>query len=66
MTTAAIIREARDWLLDCGAPPDLVQEASDRGIMAEVSRQYVGGWEQFLSDGGHETPTWVEPLVVFG
>lgn len=64
--TPQVILDARNWLLDCGAPPDLVEDATDRAIMAEVGRQYVGGWEQFMSDGAYPEVTFVEPLLSFG
>jgi hypothetical protein len=43
--------DARYWLLDCGADPDLVDEATDLDIYREVKRRYEGGWGQFLRDG---------------
>lgn len=63
--TQQVLTDARNWLLDCGAPPDLVKQASDRGIMAEVTRQYVGGWNAFMEDGCYEDPP-ITPLVVLG
>lgn len=51
MIPTKLIREARDWLLDCGAPPRLVRSASDVMIRREVDKQYVGGWSQFMKDG---------------
>lgn len=50
MIAPGLVREARDWLLDCGAPPDLVEDASPIMIRREVNRQYNGGWSQFLLD----------------
>jgi hypothetical protein len=44
------VQEARAWLLDCGAPTDLVDDATDESIKREVERQYEGGWNQFLAD----------------
>lgn len=47
----ALMTEARGWLLDCGADPDLVDEATDLAVHREVDRHYEGGWPQFVADG---------------
>lgn len=39
-----VVREARYWLLDCGADPDDVATATDYEVYREVERQYEGGW----------------------
>jgi hypothetical protein len=43
-----VVREARYWLLDCGADPDDVATASDYEVYREVERQYEGGWSEFV------------------
>lgn len=64
--TPEVIQDARNWLLDCGCPPDLVDTASDRRVMQEVELQYDGGWAGFMEDGDYPVVTFVQPLVVFG
>lgn len=44
---------ARDWLLDCYNDDDSqedIRELSPSELFRAVSREYGGGWEQFLAD----------------
>ena len=45
------ITSARAWIADCfsDAPDDL----DDDETIDAVNRHYVGGWVQFIADGGY-------------
>lgn len=42
-----IYEEARYWLLDCGADPSDVADATDESVKQEVERHFEGGWNAF-------------------
>ena len=47
--TAAQVRDARDFIADCGASDTRWLTAA--GVVAVVQDNYVGGWAQFVADG---------------
>jgi hypothetical protein len=44
----AVMREARDWLLDCF--DDCPAVLADAEVRSAVRRHYVGGWRGFVVD----------------
>lgn len=48
--TEFLIEQAKDWLLDCGCSEELLAGRTAGEIIAELDKQYMGGWSQFLTD----------------
>lgn len=47
---AAMVQEARSWVMDCVENWEDVLVATDTQVVNYVNRHYEGGWEQFRLD----------------